>query len=710
MPVNIDPDEALACRNRCLRTLPDTRLLGPTGARLWADFLEQVPGFAGAFDFIHKCNIPLLFSVEPDFRLPLELGESIWKPSHLDVRYEDGDISYREIKFISWDDCAVSEQTWENRGRGAKRVRLSIDSDRIKWNVGAGFASGLLPTGPHDFQIRAVIVCNPPALREGLELAPGRTVRLTIAAALGIEGVDSEETLLARARRFALDGTNGAVLKIQRREYLEWFARIPTFSSSDPLLDKTWLYRWFILRHNLADPRYGRLQHPLFYEGRSHKMGKTPGLPEGWEFSKLIPLSSPLHLLEIRWHHDPAYGRGLMETVKAGQDERGLFNCLYVDEVLHSYANFMGWAALQFYLVHRDEAFLESALPALKKQVDGEASVYGNDRDSLLIEYNHKRTGKEYQPSYWYFHDFPDDCLDESTYTPVKRVDRSVYHYMNCLGVATLCEAAGDPESARYREMAGRVRRDLLDKMWDEREQFFFDLHYADDRKARVKNVVGFYPFWAEMTLPDHRGMLLHLTRKDGFATRCPLPSVSTDCPVYAPEGGWKGRFIKGRNGCMWNGPAWPYTNSIVLDGLAKESKRNRHADDGLFAELFRKYAWMHFAGRDLSRPYLVEHYNSQTGEAVSDEVDYNHSYFIDLVIRHVAGLEVEGNRVIVDPVDVGLDYFDLDNVHVRGRILRVTYGNPQAGDLPVKKGLRLFVNGEEAAAGDALCRLMCEL
>lgn len=44
-----------------------------------------------------------------------------------------------------------------------------------------------------------------------------------------------------------------------------------------------------------------------------------------------------------------------------------------------------------------------------------------------------EKTGKEYQPSCWYFHDFPKDCMYPELITPLKRVYRSIYHYLNCI-------------------------------------------------------------------------------------------------------------------------------------------------------------------------------------------------------------------------------------------------------------------------------------
>lgn len=700
-------DNVLASSNRSLRTLPHTRLLGPSGARLWADYVELKPGFVGAIDFIHKCNIPFVFSVDTDFALHLDMGHSVWKPSHLTKSYENNEIKFSENKFMTWDDCAVSVQTWENTSDLTKTISLSWPEDQLAFNNDTVSAVGTMHMPKHDFDVRVVLACDTLSLWEGMAVQPGEKVHVVIAAAFGIAGVDSDSELQSRVSGWInhpkSSGGDCTVLDKHRKEYGSWFSQVPTFRSSDPLIDKTWLYRWYILRRNLADPQYGNLQHLLFYEGRSHKMSKTPWAPEGWEFSKLIPLSSPMHLLESRWHHNVDYGSGLLQTVRSSQNEDGLFECLLVDDRLHSYANFTGWAVYQYYLIHRRADMVAHMLPALKKQVDGESVVYGNEHDNLLIEYNHKQTGKEYQPSYWYFHDFAEDPLDEATYTPLKRVDRTVYHYLNCKAVATLCSIVGDQDEERYVKQAEQIAGDIKDKMWDDEASFFFDMHHLDDRKARVKNIVGYYPFWAGISERQHRSSLNYLLDEQGFGTRSPLPSVSVDCPIYAPGGGWQGQFIKGRNGCVWNGPAWPYTNSIVLDGLAMESKKAHHEFDQLFAELFREYSWMHYSGRDLARPYLVEHYDSQTGEPISDEVDYNHSYYIDLVIRHIVGLDIQLDHIIIDPVDVGLDYYELDDVHAAGKVLRITFGRPGVINLPVKAGLRLFVDDIEVAHSETL-------
>lgn len=207
----------------------------------------------------------------------------------------------------------------------------------------------------------------------------------------------------------------------------------------------------------------------------------------------------------------------------------------------------------------------------------------------------------------------------------------------------------------------------MLEKMWDQETGYFYDLHWKTNEKAYVKNIVGAFPLLIECENDKYEKYqtCLDVLSTSEFDTNCPFPSVSTACPVYTAEGGWKGRFFKGRNGCVWDGPTWPFANSIILDAIGATCKRDGHKRDDQFATYFNKYTRLHYYGGDGVIPYLVEHYNSQTGECISDEVDYNHSYYIDLVVKYIVGVSVEGDIFTVDPIDIGLEYFSMKNLHV---------------------------------------------
>ncbi|WP_339319509.1 hypothetical protein [Paenibacillus sp. FSL R10-2734] len=692
-------DEELKAGRKSLRTVPGSLLLGSTGARLWADYVEAAPGFVGRFDFIHKVNIPLLFTILVNGQtFNMDTASTDWYPSQLQMTYKDDSLQYAEVKFITWEDCAISCQSWTNRSDRELLLQLKAPPEFVMYGDTALQGGYDIPF--YTFDIDASIALSDTSLLlEGLRLAPGETKDFIIVTALGIRSQDKKETLLNRAslaiRQFTAN-LDQASLE-QRTVYKQWFEGAPKFNSNDPLLNKTWLYRWFLLRHNMADPKYGLLQHPLFYEGRSHKKTKKPFTKGGWEFSKLINLSVPLHLTDAKWHHDPTASIGALHNMQETPAENGMYTCLTVDEQMHSFANYIGWAAYNLFLIHRDKTVILNALPGLKAQLTSWQEVYGNEHDDLMTEYRHTRTGKEYQPSYWYFHNYPRNPKDPETYTHVKRVDRTVYHYLNATGVARLCELVGDQEAEVYLQLADRIKNDVLEKMWDDTTDFFYDLHYETDEKALVKNIVGFYPAWAGMLDDRHDGLLQHLLNPKEFATGCRYPTVAADSIAYSKEGGWFGHFVKGRNGCMWNGPTWPYTNSVILDALARESKRNNHKYDEAFAKDLREYSFLHFQNRDLTQPCLVEHYNSETGEPLSDEQEYNHSYYIDLIISHVAGLSITADGIQLDPLDIGLDYFELDQVKVAGQDIRITYGKPGLSSYPegIEVGYRIYLNGQ---------------
>jgi hypothetical protein len=55
-----------------------------------------------------------------------------------------------------------------------------------------------------------------------------------------------------------------------------------------------------------------------------------------------------------------------------------------------------------------------------------------------------------------------------------------------------------------------------------------------------------------------------------------------------------------------------------------------------------------------------------------------------------VAGVQIEGDRLIVDPLPFELEHFSVDHVPAGGHWVRVTYRT--------EDGLRVYLDGEEVA------------
>lgn len=722
--------EELKYEDRCLRTLTGKLLFGPSGDRLSVDCLDRIPGFCGSIDFIHKMNITELFKVLPDKNACFDQAESTWYPTRLTMEYSTEEFSFRETKTVTKDDCALSFMEWKNTGDQPLTLHFSCEPEAFEtygvYSLIYGQAGGKdsQPVGrkmhgawavspPTRFGFSVGIACAWSCERAEETVMPGETKKITAVAVVGNLSQETPGDLKERTVDI-LDlcwEKNGQKKLLQKalKQNRRFYEEAPSFLCDDKRMNACWNYRWYILKNCLARPGFGRWKEAVMYEGRDHRMAKTPFAPSGWEFSKLIPLSTPLQLMDFRWHQDRKTVKEMIRSAFAGQDENGLLLCSYVDSSSKSYANFMLWAVWQYYLLDPDRRFIKELIPAMKAYIEGHEKAYTDGRDSLLIERTHSLTGKEYQPSYWYFHQFPKNPKDPAGFTPLKRVDRSVYHYLNLMGLANLMEAVGVSGSRAYRNKAEALKRDINGKMWDRRTGFYYDLHYETGEKAMVKNIVGIYPYWAQIADGDRKAGIEKLLDKELFDTGSAFPSVAKDCPVFSPAGGWMGNYIKGRNGCIWCGPSWPYTTGIALCGLGEESLKQDHRFDASFDRFLQEYTIQHFRDGDRRRPYLVEHYNSVTGERLSDEADYNHSFWIDLVVRYVAGVQVLPGRVKIEPLKTHLKWFRLEKLPIRGRAVTVTYSEKKDRE-EIPCGLTVLVDGRVQAHREDLGALEIQI
>ena len=664
--------------------MPGKLLLGATGKRVWADYLDPVAGFQGRIDFIHKVNIPLIFSVQPVFSAAgRRTVSSVWYPSHLHLSVVENTMLLEEDKFITDEDVLVSIQHWTNMDEKACTLNLLLP-DNFK-QLGGNQTTAQLYAPNHDLHLLLSVKTSSDFEQDrSLCILPGERKTIIICAALQL----STETVDLSHRIDQILQGGESYLDVYTAQYNEWYDDAPMFTSDDELLNKTWWYRWFLLRHNYAEPNTGFMKHGVFYEGRSHKVDKSPMNSKGHEFSQMIPLSTPMHLCDCRWKHGTHECTETLRSLPDSMDPQGFFATMMVDKRGAHYGNYAQWAFYQYTLVHPDEALVRELLPDFKMNFRKVQEAQHAGMDILPVCFDHRRTGKEYQPSFWYFNNFPDNVRDKDSFTPLKRVDLAAYQYRNALGLANLCRMIGDTDAAEFEQAAETLRQLILEKMWDDEDGFFYDLHYQTEEKARVRNVTGADPLWACITDEKKYLHALDTILSDEFATGDCFASTSKNGPIFMPQGGWKNNFFKGRNGCMWNGPSWPFTTAIVLDMIAEQSKQHEHCCDEAFARFLRQYSLEHFKERNLAMPYLVEHYDSVTGEALSDEVDYLHSYYIDLIIRHVCGIEPNERGFKFDPVDIGLDHFVLNGVHIAGHTISAAFVR--------NEGYTISVDGKE--------------
>ena len=125
-----------------------------------------------------------------------------------------------------------------------------------------------------------------------------------------------------------------------------------------------------------------------------------------------------------------------------------------------------------------------------------------------------------------------------------------------------------------------------------------------------------------------------------------------------------------------------------------------------------KEYTLEHFRFGDIHQPYLVEHYNAETGEMLSDEADYNHSFYLDLIVRHICGIEPTDAGMRFEPLDTGLEYFSIRGVNVKGHSVDVYYQRRAGHYDGQDAGYMLLIDGEArcSAREAAACRFEIEL
>lgn len=490
------------------------------------------------------------------------------------------------------------------------------------------------------------------------------------------------------ATEAALEGAD--TLARHRRDYASWYAaNAPRLESDDDFLTRLWTYRWFLVRHNLADPAAGYLLGgPVVYEGR-----------HGSWYPRVITFSTPHIIAETRWLADTSLFLGNVNAVVAAQSESGVFPNVLVDWTGSRYINWIPQAVVEAFKARPDRGALQRLWPALVRNVGGNAREFDKDGDGLLAAGDHYATGMEFQPSSWALDGY-DNSLPQ---TQLERPDFNAYHHANAMALAEAAHFLGDETAAvAMRDLAAKTRDAVLATLWNAEDEFFYSVREADGAPARCKEVIGFYPFRFGLVPagePYDRA-LSALVDPLQFWTPFPLATCSMNVPVYsAMVQHWPGPGGV-TAACMWNGPTWPHANSLVADAMATVIRRDdsplRPAQLGAFLKLFGA---LHCEGGDRRKLLLREYANAETGVGQGCP-DYMHSTFNDLIIRHAAGLVPRFDDVIeVRPLRLGLGDFAIEDIPyhghrmgiaVRGETVTVTLDGERLGEGSVDVGLHL--------------------
>lgn len=459
-------------------------------------------------------------------------------------------------------------------------------------------------------------------------------------------------------------------------------AATPEFSCGDERLSRVYRHRWESFAHHVARSPRGW----VVTEFRQPGPGRAYGT---------VNAAAGHHILEGRW---------LRRTDVVEDYLRFWYTAPEAEP--NRYTEWIGWAAREFARLHDSWDVAAGLLPGMVRVFDA--------WDAVALH-----------PSglYW-AHDLT-DAMEFSISGDGMRPSINSYQFGNADAITDIAERAGNDETAaRFRAVRDRVRRVVVDRLYDHRREFFTTLpmspsgdaaylatagvdrtmpaEYRDRRlpartdvpaERDVRELIGFAPWY--VGLPgdevDPAAAVAQLSDPDGFAAPFGLRTAERRHPRYGfavPDAPLP-RFL-----CRWNGPTWPFATSQTLTALARIARR--YGDDGsrgaVFLAALRQYADSHL-GEDGG--YLLDEFlDPDTGAWIARDwrrrhdperaaigTDYNHSTFADLVLSGLLGLDVRDGDVVVDPLTsaTGLGWFEVRRASIAGVDVDVTW-RPEAG------------------------------
>jgi hypothetical protein len=468
--------------------------------------------------------------------------------------------------------------------------------------------------------------------------------------------------------------------------YDEILAAAPQLRCGDDELTAVFRRRWESFAHDVVRTPRGWVVTEFRQPG--------PGRAHG-----TVNAAAGHHILEARW---------LNRTEVVEDYLRFWFGAPEAEP--HRYTEWIAWAAAEHARLHRAWDVVGGLLPGMLR------TFRAWEDDSL-------------HPSglYW-AHDLA-DAMEFSVSGDGLRPTINGYQFGNARAIAEIAGRAGDGETAaRFAGIAERLRRVVVDRLYDERLELFTTIPMSPDGDAAylatagvdrrlpagyraaevpgrppvpgardVRELAGFVPWY--FGLPgdevDPGPSVAQLRDPDGFAGPYGLRTAERRHPRYGfeVEGAELPRFL-----CRWNGPTWPFATSQTLTALARIARQTDDEGHGrLFLDLLRQYAGSHLVDGEY---WLDEFLDPDTGTWIARDWrlrndpakasvgrDYNHSTFADLVLAGLLGLGVDDDSVVVDPLPAAaeLGWFEVSGLVLAG--VEVAVGWSPAGGLALSAG-----------------------
>ena len=280
----------------------------------------------------------------------------------------------------------------------------------------------------------------------------------------------------------------------------------------------------------------------------------------------------------------------------------------------------------------------------------------------------------------------------------------NAYMYGNAKALAAIHVLANNPEkAAAYSAKADTLKTLTQTKLWNSSEQFFEVAKEKTDTLARVKEAIGFIPWYFNMPDSSYSIAWQNVVNPNTFLAPFGITTADRSHPQFRTHGCCK---------CEWDGAVWPFATAQTLTAMANllDNYNQSVVSKSNYFNLFNTYVESQYYR---GRPYIGEYLDEKTGYWLKGDEErsryYNHSTFNDLIITGLVGLRPRtDNTIEVQPlVPAGKwNWFCLDNVKYHNVFVTIIW------DIDGKKynkgkGLSVWVNGKKIAQSEKLEKIL---
>ena len=455
---------------------------------------------------------------------------------------------------------------------------------------------------------------------------------------------------------------------------------IPFFNCPDPEIEEVYYYRWWTFRKHIKQTDEGYVI--------SEFMPRVP-----WA-GKHNTISCPAghHIREGRWLHDPVIIRDYIRFWLQGGGNP------------QTYSFWLAESLLQYHKVHPDESLLIELLPEL---IENYRQWESRRKDSTGL--------------FWQYDG--QDGMEVAIGGTGIRPTINTYMFADAVAISAIAGFKGAIETQNlFRDAAGFIREETLNRLWDDEAGFFKVLPYLNIQGQRIlsdslssaRELLGYVPWYLELVPPEqgYEVAWKHLMDPEGFYA----PFGPTTAEQRHP--GFRINYFG--HECQWNGPSWPFATSQTLTALSnvlwKYPQEIIDKDDYLM--VLKNYTASHrfrqippdgdtitsdllwidenlnpFNGDWLARTRMeVQGYSHVFRER---GIYYNHSTYADLIIEGLVGIKpTMENELIVSPlIPDNWDWFCLDDVRYKNHIISIVWDRT-GQKYKLGKGMRIMVDG----------------